>query len=421
MIHRPPLLLIIAAAAVVIIALVALDLASPAAGLWALGAGLIVIAILGGAPTRPRSDDASIAEAPPPAPDLIGGLIDAIVDPVLVTRDGRVVEANSAARTLLGEAVLGEDIRLAIRHPAAAERLADPSQPEGSIEFVGLGGEDRRWEMRISAIIRGYRLIQLIDQTARAAAERMRVDFVANASHELKTPLASLLGYIETLRDNETAADAALRARFLTIMAGEASRMQRLIEDLISLSRIEAEKYRLPDTRVDLVALVDEIVAQLREGGDVRSDDLVVDAAANLPPVMGDRPQLSQMLYNLIGNAMKYGRSGTPVAITLAPTASNMVRLVVRDHGDGIAATHLPRLTERFYRVDAGRSRGLGGTGLGLAIVKHIIERHRGRLEIVSAPGEGVRVTVLLPAAQTLGDTLSSKGNEIVTRRTATP
>ena len=421
MAQRSPLLLTIAAVAVLVIALVALDLTSATAGLWALGAGLIVIAILAGTPNRPRPDETSIADAPPPAPDLIGGLIDAIVDPVLVTRDGRVIEANSAARALLGNAVLGEDIRLAIRHPAAAERLSDPRQPDGSIEFVGLGGEDRRWEMRISAIIRGYRLIQLIDQTARAAAERMRVDFVANASHELKTPLASLLGYIETLRDDETAADAALRARFLTIMAGEASRMQRLIEDLISLSRIEAEKYRLPDTRVDLVALVDEIVAQLREGGDARGDDLVVDAAANLPPVMGDRPQLSQMLYNLIGNAMKYGRSGTPVAITLAPTASNMVRLVVRDHGDGIAATHLPRLTERFYRVDAGRSRGLGGTGLGLAIVKHIIERHRGRLEIVSAPGEGVRVTVLLPAAQTLGDTLSSKGNEIVTRRTATP
>ncbi|MGN6620990.1 MAG: sensor histidine kinase [Sphingomonas sp.] len=421
MAQRSPFLLTIAAVAVLVIALVAFDLASATAGLWALGAGLIVIAILAGTPNRPRPDETSIAEAPPPAPDLIGGLIDAIVDPVLVTRDGRVIEANNAARTLLGNAVLGEDIRLAIRHPAAAERLSDPRQPDGSIEFVGLGGEDRRWEMRISAIIRGYRLIQLIDQTARAAAERMRVDFVANASHELKTPLASLLGYIETLRDDETAADAALRARFLTIMAGEASRMQRLIEDLISRSRIEAEKYRLPDTRVDLVALVDEIVAQLREGGDVRSDDLVVDAAANLPPVMGDRPQLSQMLYNLIGNAMKYGRSGTPVAITLAPTASNMVRLVVRDHGDGIAATHLPRLTERFYRVDAGRSRGLGGTGLGLAIVKHIIERHRGRLEIVSAPGEGVRVTVLLPAAQESGDTLSSKGNEIVTRRTATP
>ena len=421
MAQRSPLLLTIAVVAVLVIAVVALDLASATARLWALGAGLIVIAILAGIPNRPRPDVTSIADAPPPAPDLIGGLIDAIVDPVLVTRDGRVIEANNAARTLLGNAVLGEDIRLAIRHPAAAERLSDPRQPDGSIEFVGLGGEDRRWEMRISAIIRGYRLIQLIDQTARAAAERMRVDFVANASHELKTPLASLLGYIETLRDDETAADAALRARFLTIMAGEASRMQRLIEDLISLSRIEAEKYRLPDTQVDLVALVDEIVAQLREGGDVRSDDLVVDAAANLPPVMGDRPQLSQMLYNLIGNAMKYGRSGTPVAITLAPTASNMVRLVVRDHGDGIAATHLPRLTERFYRVDAGRSRGLGGTGLGLAIVKHIIERHRGRLEIVSAPGEGVRVTVLLPAAQALGDTLSSKGNEIVTRRTATP
>jgi two-component system phosphate regulon sensor histidine kinase PhoR len=342
-------------------------------------------------------------------PGGIGVLIEAIADPVLVLSEGRVVEANRAARALFGEMVLGEDVRLAIRHPVALERLADRQGGDGAVEFVGLGGEGRHWEMRASADAGSYRLVHLVDRTARAAAERMRVDFVANASHELKTPLASLAGYIETLRDAGAGGDAALRDRFLAIMAGEAGRMQRLIEDLISLSRIEAEKHRLPDTAVDLGALVREVTAQLAASGDPRADDIELALAPEAPAVVGDRAQLSQLLHNLIGNAMKYARAGTPITVALMPTTRNMVELVVRDRGEGIATEHLPRLTERFYRVDAGRSRGLGGTGLGLAIVKHIVERHRGRLDIASAPGAGLTVTVLLPAA------VSSKGNANVT------
>jgi len=180
-------------------------------------------------------------------------------------------------------------------------------------------------------------------------------------------------------------------------MDDEARRMQRLVEDLISLSRIEAEKFRLPDQAVDLAQLVEDTREELADAAGDRGQDLVATIAPNLAPVSGDRVRLSQMLHNLIGNAMKYGRAGTPVTIALKRDDAGMIRLSIRDEGDGIAAVHIPRLTERFYRADAGRSRSLGGTGLGLAIVKHIVERHRGRLDIVSQVGVGTTVSVILP------------------------
>jgi two-component system phosphate regulon sensor histidine kinase PhoR len=222
----------------------------------------------------------------------------------------------------------------------------------------------------------------------------MRVDFVANASHELRTPLASLLGFIETLRD-EAGEDPAVRERFLKVMNDEARRMQRLIDDLISLSRIEAEKYRPPDQAVDLTAMVSAVCDELASTNPSRGSDLNTRAESNVA-VIGDRAQLSQLLHNVLGNAMKYGRAGTPVDISVQARDS-MAELVVRDHGEGVAIEHLPRLTERFYRVDSGRSRALGGTGLGLAIVKHIVERHRGRLDIASIVGDGTTITILLP------------------------
>jgi two-component system phosphate regulon sensor histidine kinase PhoR len=223
----------------------------------------------------------------------------------------------------------------------------------------------------------------------------MRVDFVANASHELRTPLATLLGFIETLED--AGDDPAVRARFLKIMFGEAKRMQQLVDDLMSLSRIEAEKYSLPQAALPLGPLVDDVTSAVRSGMREGADRIII-AMEDTPPVFGDRAQLSQLLHNLIGNAIKYGREGAPVQISVK-RAGRMVRLTVADEGDGIAPEHLPRLTERFYRVDPGRSRALGGTGLGLAIVKHIVERHRGRLDIDSVVGTGTTVSVLLPAA----------------------
>ena len=344
-----------------------------------------------------RLDDPVLG--PQLGPEL-GTVLEAIVEPVLVIAGGRVEVANAAARSVLGNHIVGQDVRLAIRHPAAAERLTAPpgEGSSGPINLVGLGTLDQRWEMRITDVPDGRRVVHLIDQTGSYAAERMRVDFVANASHELRTPLASILGFAETLSEDDGAADPAMRQRFLKVMADEARRMQRLVEDLISLSRIEAEKYRLPDTSIDLAQLLDEVRAELVDTQDPRAADLRIVRGEDVPQVIGDRAQLSQALHNLIGNAMKYGRDGTPVAVRLWRDPVGMVRLSVGDEGDGIAPEHIPRLTERFYRVDSGRSRAVGGTGLGLSIVKHIVERHRGRLDIASQIGRGTVATILLPA-----------------------
>jgi two-component system, OmpR family, phosphate regulon sensor histidine kinase PhoR len=325
-------------------------------------------------------------------------LVMAITEPLLIVIDGRVRVANAAARAMLGQHIIGEDVRLAIRHPAAAERLASEAG-DGSAELPGLGGRDQRVHMHVATFAPGRRLIHLIDRTPNYAAERARVDFVANSSHELRTPLAAIIGFIETLDEENTGADPEVRARFLGVMMKEARRMQRLIDDLISLSRIEAEKHSLPETPVHLNALVEEVIDEFRDAGGGARPELMFDAPAQLPPVLGDRMQLSQVLHNLVGNALKYGGSGRPVTIRLSPDGKQHIRLSVSDQGEGIAPEHVPRLTERFYRVDPGRSRALGGTGLGLAIVKHIVERHRGQLDIKSTPGSGTTISVLLPTA----------------------
>ena len=363
---------------------------------------LAAIALVGGIATAllaPRAVSASVVPANEAAARDAGAaeLLDAVAEPVLLVRRGRVEIANRAARALLGAHIVGEDARVAIRHPAAAERLSRPDGGGLPIALTGIGGTDQHWEMRLGSAADGAGVVHLVDTTARHAAERMRVDFVANASHELRTPLASILGFVETLGD-AAGEDPGLRARFLHVMGEEARRMERLVEDLISLSRIEADKYRAPSTPVDLALLVGGVCAELRRAGGPRGEDLDCGDLAEVPAVAGDEAQLSQLLYNLLGNGLKYGRAGTPVRATLARDGE-MVRITVTDRGDGIPPEHLPRLTERFYRVDAGRSRTLGGTGLGLAIVKHIVERHRGRLDIASRVGEGTTVTVTLPVA----------------------
>jgi two-component system phosphate regulon sensor histidine kinase PhoR len=310
-----------------------------------------------------------------------------------------VIEANAPAIELLGLHIPGADVRLAIRNPAALDLItgARPVTEPTMIEMVGLGGPEQRWSMHIVALSEGHLLLALLDESGRYAAERMRVDFVANASHELRTPLAGILGFIETLRDPVAGADSGTRERFLSIMDGEARRMQRLVDDLMSLSRIEADKYRLPEKPVALLPLVCEVADIFRHRTDVTGRAIETQIAPDLPPVRGDRPQLSQLLHNLIGNAIKYGAPGTPVSVSLSRNERGEIRLTVTDQGEGIAPEHLPRLTERFYRVDSSRSRAMGGTGLGLAIVKHIVERHRGRLDLVSAIGKGTTVTVDLP------------------------
>lgn len=335
--------------------------------------------------------------------------IDATPDPVLVVERGRVTNANRVALNLLGGHVVGADVRLAIRHAGAVERLEDEGAVHSGqpIRLTGIGQPDQQWDMRIRSLSGGQKLVQLADRTASQAAERMRVDFVANASHELLTPLGSVKGFIETLGEAEVAGDPELRGRFLKIMADETDRMQALIRDLMSLSRIEAEKYQPVEAAVDLGLMLRDSVDTLAAGSDARGADITLSIVAETPPVTGDDRQLSQLIYNIVGNAMKYGQAGTPIAVRLATSRSGtMVALTVEDEGDGIAPEHIARLTERFYRVDSGRSRAVGGTGLGLSLVKHIVDRHRGHLDIASTLGKGTRVTVLLPAVPPQPDQL---------------
>ena len=342
---------------------------------------------------------------PPPSPDRIH--IESLNDAALLTRGPLVEAANAAARALFGDRIVGSDLRLTVRHPAlldAVEAVMAGQMAEDR-ELTGLGSGNRSFRLRVvgdddhDGPIRC--LVLLDDITQSKVTERMRVDFVANASHELRTPLATLAGFIETLQ-GPAAEDEPARQRFLTIMATEADRMRRLIDDLMSLSRIELDKFVRPTQPLDLKGLVAEVGSTLamRLEGDSRA--LLIDEPYELPRVIADRDQVLQVLYNLISNALKYGRSGTPIRVSLASVATSpggSLKVTVADEGDGIAPEHLPRLTERFYRVDSQRSRTLGGTGLGLAIVKHIVERHRGRLEIDSRLGEGTRVSFTLPVA----------------------
>ncbi|TXC74109.1 PAS domain-containing protein [Sphingorhabdus soli] len=351
-----------------------------------------------------RLDETSeVTTSPMPIEDhpAFRAIIAATPDPILIVRSGRVTAANDAARDWLGDYIVGSDVRTAIRHPAAAERLANPrpGSQGGTIALVGLGRLNRRVEMRTIALPDASRFVLLTDRTAIDTAETSRADFVANASHELRTPLAAILGFIETLSDPETGGDETTRQRFLAVMDKEARRMQRLVDDLMSLSRIEASKFRAPTDPIDLAELTAQVVGEIANGQDPRADDIAVDAEPALPLVLGDRAQLSQLLHNIVGNAMKYGRPESPVEIAIARDGHHMVRIRVSDHGEGIASEHLPRLTERFYRVDSARSRAAGGTGLGLSLAKHIVERHRGRIDIASRAGHGTQVTIALPCA----------------------
>ncbi len=366
-------------------------------------------------PTEPPIEPTGL----PPLPDA-AELLEAVNEPLLLVRNRRVLLANSAARSVLGEHIQGVDVRLAIRHPAAADRLIDrqAGEPEAvtRTELVGLGDPDRRWEMGTTLMRDGTRLVHLTDRSQAHASEQMRTDFVANASHELRTPLATLLGFLETLQDDSAAEDKGLRTRFVRIMFDEAKRMHRLVDDLISLSRIESERFSLPRESVALLPLVEEVRRACGQLLEEKPSTVIVENRGSADPVvLGDRTQLLQLLQNLVVNAIKYGRSGAPVAVRFEDAGPDMLRMSVIDRGDGIAPEHLPRLTERFYRVDPSRSRAMGGTGLGLAIVKHIVGRHRGRLDIRSKLGEGTAVRVYLPRS---AETLSSKSHESVTEVT---
>lgn len=347
-------------------------------------------------------------------PSVLTQIVDGMADPLLLLdRRRQVAQANRAARELLGAAIVGRDISFYLRHPAVLEAI-DGTLDSGLAaerEFTLLDPVERTClartgiiEMEDGGETQRYVLLSIYDLTKIKLAEKMRADFVANASHELRTPLASILGFIETL-SGPAAKDAEARARFLKIMGEEAGRMQRLIEDLLSLSRIEMDQHLAPSGSVEIAALLKGLAdtTMLRAG---KSEPVVtLNLPAAPPPVRGDRDQLLQVFQNLLDNALKYGRPGEPVEITVnvverLPNRNTPgLAVCVSNKGDGIPAEHIPRLTERFYRVDPARSRKLGGTGLGLAIVKHIVTRHRGALVIESELGQGTRVTVYLPLA----------------------
>jgi len=333
-----------------------------------------------------------------PTTDINAELLEGLPEPAIVVLGQRVVLSNSAARALLGETIDGTPVEAVISHPAALEALSGRDQAE-DVELTGLDGSRRYWLMRAAQLGDGTRLVRFVDRSEARAAEQMRVDFVANASHELRTPLATLIGYAETLREQAAEIDPATRDRFLAVVHEEARRMQRVVEDLISLSRIEAEKFTTPTDAVDLAPLIDEATDGVRRMADERRSDLVRNVERKLPSIAADRSQILQLLENLLTNALRYGEPGTPVTVSAALEGS-MVHLSVSDEGEGIAPEHVRRVTERFYRVDTSRSRSLGGTGLGLSIVKHIVERHHGRLSIDSTVGRGTTVHVLLPVAE---------------------
>jgi two-component system, OmpR family, phosphate regulon sensor histidine kinase PhoR len=330
-------------------------------------------------------------------PPLVRALLDAIAEPALLIEHERTLAANTAARQLLGTDVVGRDVRLAIRQPKALAAILRSSAAE--IDVGGIGGVGRTWSMLVRPLDGGMLLVRLTDQSAVRAAEKMRVDFVANASHELRTPLATVIGYAETLaEEGDLAPD--LRQRFGGSIHAEARRMLRIVGDLMSLSRIEAERFVEPSERVSLVEVTRIAAENGKPLADSRNCTIEVDVQDGPLEVAGDFAQLLQLTDNLLANAIRYGCSGAASEVLLSVQRSGRDgRLSVRDQGEGIAAVHIPRVTERFYRVDAARSRDSGGTGLGLAIVKHIVERHRGSLTIDSTPGKGTEVTVSLPLA----------------------
>ena len=339
-------------------------------------------------------------------------IVERLPDPLIVLgADRRVRRANAAARAAfgsdLGSVLRHPDLRAAIDRAIAAGASAEPQTAELHLP-VPVPREVQAVVVGLDSTLSGGAGVLAVfsDRTREKRVERMRADFVANASHELRTPLASLIGFIATLR-GPAADDPPAQVRFLEIMAEQAERMNRLIDDLLSLSRIEIIEHQAPGEHVCLQALIARSLAGFEIAFRQRGTTLDWQATEGLPDIHGDTGQLEQVMQNLLDNALKYGRQGGVIKVRLeeAPAGGafgSRAGLVVsvEDDGAGIPKQHLPRLTERFYRVDTGRSRAVGGTGLGLAIVKHIVNRHRGVLSIESEAGAGSIFRVWLPVAR---------------------
>jgi len=373
-------------------------------GAWQALAGQTTVASAAG--VVPVANRALAAPQAVLIEQLIEGLPGAAI---VLDREGRVIAFNEAASGIAPALRRGEPALIALRMPDlvdAIRRAAKRHEPQ-RVEFFERVPVDRWLEAFVTPVrlATGGDAIDLLvmtfnDLTPLRRVEEMRADFIANASHELRTPLAALLGFIETLQ-GPAKEDPAARAKFLGIMQGQATRMARLIDDLLSLSRIELNAHLQPNTPVDLVPIVRQVIDGLQTLARDRGVEIKVLSPLDTLMVLGDRDELIRALENLVENALKYGAAGKRVDVTLArgQTRGGMpeARISVRDYGPGIAPEHLPRLTERFYRVDVSDSRAQGGTGLGLALVKHVLNRHGGRLTIESTPGAGAAFTMHLP------------------------
>jgi two-component system phosphate regulon sensor histidine kinase PhoR len=400
--ERTPLLV----AAVVLLAILAL---AGLANWWVVLLAPIGLAILSA--LLPAADDGGIATTAGTGGESFDAsslylFADALPEPCLIL-DGRsvLIYRNAPAAQHFAGLVVGNPIALSLRAPSvlsAIDEVRRSGLPQ-SVELHQTVPTETWHRVTVAPLVGGHGgghlVVTLQSLTDERRLDALRTDFIANASHELRTPLTSLLGFIDTLM-GPAAKDAAAQKKFLEIMRTQAVRMSKLIEDLLSLSRIEMRQHVRPTGSVDLAGLLREVREGLQTQANEAGVDISVDAEAGPVIVTGDRDELYEVFENLIDNAIKYGSDGGKVEVALAPLHKRQgldYVVTVTDHGPGIEAEHVPRLTERFYRVDAESSRRKKGTGLGLAIVKHTLARHRGHLAISSRPGQGTRVEVMLP------------------------
>ncbi len=391
-----------------VLALLAVHYASDGAGLVTFAAIILLFAVTALAPRRTRgqrqADQAAAAERSGLDGLTAQSLAAAVSDPIVIfDAVGQAVLANDAARVAFGVIEPGMSLLMKFRAPemqALVERVRSGKVPSEVVDFSERVPIERVYRVTASAIGRGTGLFVLVfkDQSETRRIDRMRADFIANASHEMRTPLASIAGFVETLR-GPARNDAAARDHFLQIMQSQTARMARLIDDMLSLSRLEMKPYLPPGATVDVRLIVNSVIESLSPLA--KESGVVIERHFGEEPVhvRGDRDELFQVFENLLENGCKYGQSGGRVTVSIetGAAAGSEVDVTIRDYGPGIAEEHIPRITERFYRVDVDTSRARKGTGLGLSIVKHILTRHNARLTIKSEVGDGASFTVHLP------------------------
>ena len=332
------------------------------------------------------------------------------LDPVLLVDGNRqLVYLNSAASKVIDANTIGRDLAISFRHPSALEVVDEvlKDKLERIIEITIAAPVSQTFQLQANSVelaggLGQGAMIVLRDVTSLKTADQMRQDFVANVSHELRSPISSLVGMIETLQSSAKD-DPSSREKFLQIMGDEAARMARLIDDLLSLSRVEVSEHVPPITSVSIGSILETTIELLQGRASKKNIALELTLPDTLPEIPGDPDELTEVFQNLIDNAIKYGNSKSEINIVIEKIARIPdlnhpgVSISIINQGERIAPEHIPRLTERFYRVDKGRSRTTGGTGLGLAIVKHIVNRHRGKLVIESLQEKTAKFTVFLP------------------------